>query len=262
MEPLPLSKPWIAYHQAASQATLRLFCFPYAGGCASIFRPWIGQLPSEVEVCPIQLPGRENRWKEAPLSNLSELIQEMLQFLPPHLDKPFAFFGHSMGALISFELARALRQLRYPVPLHLFVSAFRAPQLPRVRPPIHQLAQPSFIDALRQFNGTPEEILQNEEVLDLMLPLLRADFALCETYAYQPSSRLNCSISVFGGLDDVHISRSDLLAWQDQTARAFTLRMFPGDHFFLRESQILLLDAVSLELIRYVDQLKEGSRSC
>ncbi|HET8840857.1 MAG TPA: thioesterase domain-containing protein, partial [Ktedonobacteraceae bacterium] len=95
---MPISKPWIAYHQASSQATLRLFCFPYAGGCASIFRTWIGHLPSEVEVCPIQLPGRENRWKETPLTNLSELIQEILQSLPPYLDKPFAFFGHSMGA--------------------------------------------------------------------------------------------------------------------------------------------------------------------
>src|SRR5262245_40590829 len=155
MEWLSTVSPWIAHRQPGAQTTLRLFCFPYAGGCASLFRTWIGQLPSGVEVCPIQLPGRENRWKETPSTNLPELIQEMFRALPPYLNKPFAFFGYSMGALISFELARALRQQHYPSPLHLFVSACRAPQIPRSSRPIYQLERSSFIEALRQLNGTP-----------------------------------------------------------------------------------------------------------
>src|SRR5205814_4666171 len=188
----PTVDSWIQYYQSKPQACLRLFCFPYAGGGASIFRTWSENLPPEIEACPIQLPGRESRLLEAPFSQLFSLIEPVAQALLPYLDMPCAFFGHSMGALVSFELARYLRRQHGLSPVHLFVSGRRAPQLSDPDPPIHPLPEAEFLEELRSLKGTPEEVLQNTELLQLLLPLLRADFAVCETYAYAPETPLLC----------------------------------------------------------------------
>ncbi len=246
---VPTIDQWILYSRPRKQAQLRLFCFPYAGGGASIFRTWAEMLPSTIEVCPIQLPGRENRLLETPFSTLSPLIEHVAQALLPRLDLPFAFFGHSMGALISFELARYLRRKTYPfAPAHLFVSAHRAPQLPDPDPPTYYLPNAAFLNELRRLNGTPEEILQNQDLLRLLLPTLRADFALCETYQYVPDVPLGCPITTFGGLQDDEVSHEMLAAWRQQTSGAFTLRYFVGDHFFLHNEQAALLQVLSQNL--------------
>src|SRR5260370_28895087 len=143
-----------------SQSTFRLFCFPYAGGGTSIFHTWKGMLPPDVTVCPIQLPGREKRLAEPPFTRISLLVRAMAHALRPFLNCPFAFFGHSMGALISFELARQLRRQKAPEPTYLFVSAQKAPQLPDLTPPLHQLAEADFVEHLHRLYGTPEAILQ------------------------------------------------------------------------------------------------------
>lgn len=241
---------WLQYWRPSRRARLRLFCFPYAGGGASIFRTWSELLPPEIEVYPVQLPGRESRLHETAFSELLSLISPLAQALLPYLDMPYAFFGHSMGSLISFELARYLRRERHhPGPIHVFVSGHRAPQLPDPDPPTHHLPEPEFIEELRRLRGTPEEVLQSAELLHLMLPLLRADFALCETYLYHPEKPLTCPITAFGGLQDDEVPRETLAAWREQTCNSFKLRFFVGDHFFLHKEQLSLLQALSLDLL-------------
>ena len=239
---------WIAYRKPRPQARLRLFCFPYAGGGALIFRTWADGLPADVEVCPIQLPGRGTRLMEPLFTQLSPLIQALAQALLPLLDKPFAFFGHSLGALVSFALARQLRRQYGVQPVHLFVSAGRAPQLPHQGLPVHTLPEEDFLAELRRLNGTPSAMLEHEELMQIALPVLWADFAVYETYVYATELPLNCPISTFGGLRDRTVSQSDLEAWREQTSGSFSLQMFPGDHFFLNTTQPLLLRVLSQEL--------------
>jgi medium-chain acyl-[acyl-carrier-protein] hydrolase len=185
---------------------------------------------------------------EPPFTRLSPLIHALAQALFPLLDKPFAFFGHSLGALVSFELARQLRRHYALQPVRLFVSADRAPQIPNRDPPVHSLPEGEFLGELRRLNGTPRELIEDEEVMQILLPLLRADFAVYENYRYSTEPPLNCPISAFGGLQDERIIRGDLEAWRDQTSASFSLRMFPGDHFFLNTTQPALLQVLGQEL--------------
>ena len=241
---------WIHRAKPNPTARFRLFCFPYAGGGASIYHTWPEHVPAEIEVCPVQLPGRESRLRTPPFSQLLPLLQKLAQVLRPYLYMPFAFFGHSMGALISFELARQLRRQHDPGPVCLFVSAHRAPQIPALKPPIHQLSTAEFIEELRRLNGTSEAVLQDAELLPLLLPTLRADFAICETYTYATEEPLDCPIVAFGGLQDCEVSRNDLAAWRDQTQSSFRFRMVPGNHFFLHSARATLVRAVSQDLLR------------
>jgi medium-chain acyl-[acyl-carrier-protein] hydrolase len=205
-------------------------------------------LPADVEICPVQFPGRGTRLTETPFTQLSPLVHALAQGLAPLLDKPFAFFGHSLGALVGFELARHLRSQFGVQPARLFVSADRAPHTPRRDRPIHALADGELLVELRRLNGIPGKVLEDVEFMQFMLPVLRADFAVYETYVYSTEPPLNCSISSFGGLQDRRVSRGDLEAWRDQTSASFSLRMFPGDHFFLNTTQPLLLQVLSQEL--------------
>jgi medium-chain acyl-[acyl-carrier-protein] hydrolase len=227
-------------------ARLRLFCFPYAGVGASLFGTWWKDLPHDVEVCAIQPPGRESRWKEPPLTRVGPVVEAVVEAIRPRLDLPFTFFGHSVGALIGFEVVRELRRRKEPLPVRLFVSARRAPQLPRRQPPIHHLPDPIFVGEMRRrYGGIPDAVLQQADLLQLMLPALRADVAIHETYAYVDEPPLACPISVFGGLADAEASRDDLEAWRRHTQSAFTLAMFPGDHFYVRHARAPLLRALS-----------------
>lgn len=250
---------WIKGFVSNQQVHFRLFCFPYAGGGASSFRLWPNALPPGVNVCPVQLPGRENRLGEAPFTRLEPLVQTLDRLLRPYLDRPFAFFGHSMGALIAFELAHRLGQNTLG-PIRLFVSGHSAPQIPRRRPPIHQLPDSELVEALRDFGGTPEAVLQHPELMELLLPTLRADFSVVETYVYSPHEPLACPISVFGGLQDSEVSRDDLNVWCDQTRSSCTVRMFPGNHFFLHGAQDLLLRAVAQDLTWMLSSMGRGRR--
>ena len=203
---------WVTCPKPNPQASLRLFCFPYAGGKAVSFRAWSSGLPTTVEVCPVELPGRGSRLMEVPFTQFEPLISALAQALLPYLDKPFAFFGHSMGALVSFELARLLRQKYGLSPVHLFVSGRGAPQVvPVPDPPIHALPEPAFLEKLRGLNGTPEAVLENAKLMQLLLPMLRADFAVIETYVYVPEPPLNCPITAFSGWQDRKVS-FDLIA--------------------------------------------------
>lgn len=239
---------WVTSPQPNPQACLRLFCFPYAGGSSVIFRTWSHSLPTTVELCPIELPGRGTQMKLPAFTQLQPLVQALAPVLLPHLNKPFAFFGHSMGALVCFELARLLRKEYGIVPIHLFVSARLAPQIPNLKPPVHVLPDFEFKEELRRLNGTPEAVLQNAELMELLVPILRADFAVLETYVYSAETPLNCPITAYGGLEDQEVSYDELEAWQNQTNAVFSLEMFTGNHFFLHSGQSLLLQSLAQKI--------------
>lgn len=242
---------WLSCPKPNPAATVRLFCFPYSGAAASIYYPWADVLPPFVEVCPVQLPGHGTRLREPLATRLEAQVQAVAAGLAPAFDRPFAFFGHSMGALLSFELARHLRRTGRPGPVHLFVSGHGAPHLPDRNPPMHQLPEDEFVAKLRELNGTPEEVLRHSELLQLLTPILRADFAVCETYVYRPEPPLACPISAYGGLADAYVSREELEAWQEQTASRFSLRVFAGDHFYLNNpaNRTHLLMALARDLM-------------
>ena len=229
---------------------LRLFCFPYAGAGVAIYRSWSNHLPQDIEVCPVHLPGREARIKEPAFTHLSSLVRVLAHVLRPYMDVPFAFFGYSMGALISFEFARYLRQAQMLEPVHLLVSAHRAPQLPDTRAHIHSLSDAELIDKLSQLGGTPNEILQQTELMKMMLPTLRADFTLCETYSYVAQAPFAYPITAFGGEQDKMVSEQELQGWYEQTQDDFMLHMFSGDHFFLRDHTRELMQLIGDALVR------------
>jgi medium-chain acyl-[acyl-carrier-protein] hydrolase len=243
---------WFSSPQPNSRARLRLFCFPYAGGGAVIYRAWPELLPSEIEISAAQLPGRGNRIREAPYTALSPLVQATSESILPHLDRPFAFFGHSMGAMIAFELARHLRASGSPQPVHLFVSGRRAPQIPRAPRVRFDAPEPEFLAELRDLEGTPPEVLDHPELMQLMLPLLRADFSVVHTYAYAPAPPLGCPITAIGGLQDEEANRAQLEAWREQTNAAFKVRMLQGGHFFLHHERALLLRVIAQELREHI----------
>ncbi|MDT4968422.1 MAG: hypothetical protein QOJ64_3159 [Acidobacteriota bacterium] len=243
-----IANPWISHREPSKRATSRLFCFPYAGGGAPIFRSWQKRVPPPTEVCAIQLPGRGARIRETPFSRMRPLVSALTDALLPLFDKPFAFFGHSMGAWVSFEVARVLKEKHEIEPFHLFVSGAWAPQVGSRETPIYDLPEHEFIDALRVLNGTPKELLESAELMALLVPVLRADFAVCETYKYATGPPLDCAVTAFGGLQDRRLSRGDLKAWSEQTTGPFAMRMLPGDHFFLHENEPAIVESIVAEL--------------
>lgn len=245
LKPRTWIKPSKKNHQSSD---IKLFCFPYAGGSSLIFQTWSDDLPMTVEICPLELPGRGYRLLETPFNNLIPLVEAIGEAIKIYLDKPFAFFGHSMGALISFELVRLLRRKYGLTPVHLFVSGQNAPQIPNLAPPIHALDEEAFFDKLRRLNGTPKIVLENPEMMKFILPSLRADFAVSETYVYVDESPVDCNITAFGGFQDTETNQDSMMAWREQTKGSFSLKMLPGDHFFIHSAQSLLLENLSQKL--------------
>jgi medium-chain acyl-[acyl-carrier-protein] hydrolase len=230
---LSQASAWIEYSTPNPAAGCRLFCFPYAGGSASIYRQWNGSPFDAVEICPIQIPGRENRTSEKPFTKLLPLAKALADVFP--LDRPFAFFGHSAGALLCFEIARELRRRGEPLPFHLFASGCSAPQLCPSRPPRFNLKRDELITEMRKLGGTPEEVLNNDELLDFVLPALRADFALLDTYIYRDEKAFDFTITALSGQADLEVDHWEVVQWSTQTDQQFRHRQFPGGHFFLHE---------------------------
>ena len=239
---------WILNQDRNNHASLRLFCFPYAGGSSEIFRYWAAGLSSNIAVCPLQFPGRGGRLLEAPYRSLPLLVDVLTRELFPFLQKPFALFGHSMGAAISFELAQQLRNKYGIEPAHLFVSGFRAPQLPRRETPSFDLPEAEFLDKLHSLGGSAKELLDHPRFVQLLLPGIRADFEMIQTYTYSPQPPLTCPITALGGSEDHIVRREELAAWREQTTGTFTLQTLPGNHFFLHTAQDRLLAILGNEL--------------
>jgi medium-chain acyl-[acyl-carrier-protein] hydrolase len=239
---------WFRALHLRPRCRARLFCFPYAGGSDAAFRAWSEHLAPDVEVYPALLPGRGARIFEPPLTRISTIVEHLAAAARPLLDRPFAFFGHSMGALIAFELARLLRAEAGVEPSHLFAAGSRAPRIPDPDPTVYDRPDAEFIEHLRRLNGTPSDVLEHPELMALMLPLLRADFEAVETYRYEEGRPLGCRVSAYGGLRDLAVAREHLDGWREQTTGDFVLRMFDGDHFFIHQSALQLLRVLNREL--------------
>jgi medium-chain acyl-[acyl-carrier-protein] hydrolase len=247
-----MTNGWFLQKPKREQVELRMFCFPYAGGSAVLFNKWEKSLPPAVQPIPVELPGRGSRLQQAPHVSLPALLEELEAAILPLLEKPFVFFGHSMGAIIAFELARSLRNNHGLQARAIFVSGRRAPQVPKSEPDTYRLPQDEFIAELIKLEGTPKEVAGNSELMEFMIPLLRADFQLVQTYEYQPGAPLERPIAVFGGLQDHYVPQEKLLPWKDQTTSRCSLHMLPGDHFFLRSSQTQLLRLLTRELYEII----------
>jgi medium-chain acyl-[acyl-carrier-protein] hydrolase len=196
-------------------------------------------------VWAVRAPGRESRFPEAPLNTFDELQAAAVAGLQPVLDVPFAFFGHSLGGLLAFEVARARQRLGARPPAALIVAGTRAPDLPRAEPPISQLPDDNFIAALSsRYQGIPPAVLANRELLELCLPVLRADLRAVETYRCPPDRPLACPLIALGGVHDPLVTAHELAAWSRHTTAAFVQRRVPGDHFFLNHSTPAVLDLV------------------
>jgi len=203
-----------------------------------MFRDWLDILPGQVDIIGVRYPGRETLLREPPLNNLQELVASLRQALQPLLDRPFAFFGHSMGAWIAFELAHELRRSGHPEPRVMFVSARRAPDVADRHPSIADLDDGAIIaEVQRRYGGIPEEILAEQELLRLLLPTLRADLQLLEHYEFAKDQTLSCEISALGGSSDRQVSSDDLQAWRRHTSGPFSQRLFDGSHFYLQQGQ-------------------------
>ena len=215
------------------------------------YRSWADMLPPEIELYALQLPGRESRFQEKSFDQLLPLAKALANIIPVQIDVPLAFFGHSLGTLIGFELARQMRQKKLHAPVHFFVSGRRAPHLPDPNPPMHQMPTSRFISELKRLDGTPELILRSPELVELFLPILRSDFKMNETYVYENEDPIECSITAFGGMHDNKAFREDLEAWHLHTSKKFRLKMFQGGHFFFKDRQQELLEEIVRDLQGY-----------
>lgn len=242
------SDKWFVCPQPQNGAEARLFLFPYAGGGPASFSKWCLELPASIEGRVVHYPGRGSRHNEPLLTDLRLLVENLSRAILPLLNTPFVFFGHSLGGLVAFELARQLRRQNLPQPQALFISACGAPQLPDPHVPIHHLPDADFQRALKELNGIPTEILQNPDVLKLSLPILRADFAMVESYRHQMDAPLDSPIIALGGLDDPRVSRERLAGWANQTATRFESHYFPGDHFFITSAKVSILAKICSSL--------------
>jgi medium-chain acyl-[acyl-carrier-protein] hydrolase len=222
--------------RAAPAADRRLVCFPHAGGGADGYRKWAQGFDSSIEILAYEPPGRGRRIRETARKALAEVVEDAADALSPVLEtKRFAFFGYSMGALIAFELARWLRRAEGAVPLCLFVVACPAPHRWQARTPVHRLPDAAIIEGMRSSAGTPGGVLENPDLMDLLLPVLRADLEACETFRPLAEDPLTVPLVVLGGREDGSVSGSELRSWREHTSEDFLLETLPGAHFLLHE---------------------------
>jgi len=242
---------WFVRFNKTSTSPIRLFLFPHAGSGVTAYRPFATLLEPSAEVHVILLPGREARFNEPPFRSLAPLLDALTPRILPLLDRPFAFFGHSMGSLIAFELCRRLRRMEAPLPFALFASARPSPQEKLRDENLHLLSDSELIEELREYGDAPPQVLANAELMELLLPMVRADFSVNETYIYAHEPPLPIPIVALGGERDSAVPQDKLEAWREQTSMEFFCRIFPGDHFYLKPQQSELISLVKETLTRF-----------
>ncbi len=247
MSDLKINNSWILQPKRNHLTSINLICFPPGGCGASIFNSWSKYLPSGLAVSAIQLPGRETRFKEVAFSDMEALISEALTGILPYINAPFAVFGHSVGALIGFEFVRQLYQNKLPTPEYLIVSGRRPPHIP-VDKILHLQPDAALIEELRLIGGTPDLILDDPELMSLILPIVRADFTINETYKLFDNAYVNCPILALGGNEDHLVNQSFLEQWRPYTTREFDVAMLSGGHMTFRENPQPLLDVIVSKL--------------
>jgi medium-chain acyl-[acyl-carrier-protein] hydrolase len=248
---------WVRRLAPRPSAQVRLFCFPYAGGSAAMFRDWPHALPAAVEPLAIQLPGRADRMAEKPYERMDLLVECLAELLRPDLDRPFTFFGYSMGARVAVNLAHALRKSGGPSPQLLLVAASPGPSLPIAVPGWDQPDQ-ALITYLRDLGGTPAEVLANPELLALLLPTVRADLTVVATCRRQPRVPLSIPVHALAGRDDSYASPERMVAWHGETTGPFRLSVLPGGHFFVDSAARALVELVASELVSLSEQMASG----
>lgn len=245
--PYPPPPMWFINKPGLSPS-LRLFCFSYAGGSAASFLSWQTLVGPQIEICAVQLPGRGTRLREAPSSSLPSLVREISLAIEQKDQLPFAFFGHSLGSLLAFEVARYCAWRGQRQPLHLFVSGCAAPQHRSPPQGLHLLGDEELLDVLRRYNGTPAEILSNRDLMELALPIIRADFALVDGYTYSAAPRLQMPISAMGGKADEGVTPEQLASWASETTRDCKVTMYEGGHFFINDVAQQVVDQINATL--------------
>jgi len=230
-------------------AERRLFLFPYAGAGPAVFNSWSSDFPNNIETRIAHYPGRGSRHAEPLIKQVITLAEKFVPAIQLLSDKPFAFFGHSLGGLVAFELARYLRKNNLPQPKILFVSACEAPHIPDPHPPIHALPDSEFLKSLQQLNGIPSELFHQPEMIQLLLPILRADFEAIESYDYVSDVSFDHRIVAFGGLNDPRVSRDRLDDWSLHTNSSFRSQYFPGDHFFINTNRESITASMIAEFV-------------
>ncbi|MFI6093678.1 thioesterase II family protein [Streptomyces sp. NPDC051218] len=236
----------------------RLICFPHAGAGAGAYAEWAALTPPEIELAAVQLPGRQNRIAEDPVTAVGPLVKVLTQALRPVMDGSFSFFGHSGGAVLAFEVARALHAKGGPRPSRLFLSAQPAPGTPGRVKQLHDLTDEELIGEVVDLGGIEAEIAEDEDVMDALLPTLRADFDLWEHHQVVPGPRLKTPITVLSGASDPRAPQDTLAGWREQTDGAFDIRLYPGGHFYFLNDPAELVGDISHVLL---EAEKAGSLS-
>ena len=230
-----------------SAPRLRMFCFPYAGGSASTYMQWGKKVANDIEVLAVQLPGRANRLAEQPYDDMNSLIAALLPNFLEYIDRPYVMFGHSLGSRIAFQLMVECRNQQRRMPEHFFASGSRAAHRPCSDNSLHGLNDDQLKKKLFSLNGTPTAILENDEMMRLCMPFLRADFKIAGNYRAQVE-KINCPVTVFGGYEDPDISQADLWEWAALFAKTEDVHLFRGGHFFVETHQDSVLEKVNLTI--------------
>ncbi len=239
------SNSWFVVPKPSPSALARIFCFVHAGGSASAYRDWAKCLSEKSELVIVQLPGRDERFSDALIDNLNDLIKELRSLFPRYSEKPCVLFGHSLGARVAFEVANLLNMNGKQKPSHLIVSGARAPHL-AAENPIHDLPDNKFIEEIRKHDGTPDEIIRDKELLRLLLPRLRADYKLADTAPLADmGQQLDFPITALGGESDLTVSAAKLKSWSVHTGSEFSSYFYPGGHFFINSSRNQVIERIN-----------------
>jgi medium-chain acyl-[acyl-carrier-protein] hydrolase len=249
------NQSWYVKYRKNSNAFIRLFCFHHSGGGASSYYPWVDHLSPNIEIVAVQLPGRENRFTEPLSNNIKDIVSNLCQEFSSFIDKPFFVFGHSLGALISFEFVKSIHQSYSLYPCFMVISAAKAPQLPFRMRTLSKLDDKALKEELRIYNGIDELILSNDELLDLFLPIIRNDFSISENYHYIESKPFPFDIFALSGIDDQTTSQEEILAWDQHTKGKFEHTSFSGKHFYIKEHQRQILEIINQLGERYSQKM-------
>lgn len=226
------------------QTAVRLFCFPYAGGSSTTFLSWAGELENDVELQAYQPPGRGARFGQPAHDSMNDVVEELLCYADFITEKPYILLGHSLGSRVVFELALRFKRLGKRAPLHIIASGSQAPHIPLTKESIYQLPDKEFVEALASLNGTPEEVLSNQELMGIFMPVLRADFKIADNYVAE-SHVLDCPFSVLTGLEDKGVSEEGVQAWQQLSSYDINLHYVEGDHFYIDHNKNQVLPVVN-----------------
>ncbi|QQP95722.1 thioesterase II family protein [Lysobacter enzymogenes] len=242
---------WFVRPLPRPSAALRLVCLPYAGGSAATYVPWAAQLPAGVELAAVQPPGRASRILELAHTDMDALVAGLAAAFRELSDKPYVLFGHSLGSRVAYEFARRAAGFGLPSPRLLIASGSRAPHFPATRESAHDLPEAQFIAKLRELNGTPEEVLNNRELVQFLIPLLRADFKIAAEYRATPVA-LPCPLVVLAGTEDHEVGEAAVEGWREVAGGACEIHWIPGGHFFVEHSRAQVLERVNAALARFV----------